>query len=261
MEEILFLIPISFFVFGAIIGSFLNVIIYRWPKEESVVVPRSKCPQCETPIPFYFNVPVLSWFILKGKTACCKKDLSFFYPFIEALTGALFVFTYYKFGLTFKTLELCLFIALALPCVFIDLKHFLLPDILTFPGMVFGLLGSFFAIDRTPLSSILGLVLGGGSFWFLAWFYERVRKKEGMGFGDVKLIAWLGALCGLTAIPFVVFVSSFLGAIVGVVVIAFYSGNRNTALPFGPFLIFAALMYLYFYDSVVVYLRGYFLFI
>lgn len=127
--------------------------------------------------------------------------------------------------------------------------------------MVFGLIGSFFSLDRTPMSSILGLVLGGGSFWFLAWFYERVRKKEGMGFGDVKLIAWLGALSGLSAVPFVVFVSSFLGAIVGVIVIIFYSGNRNTALPFGPFLILAAFIYLYFYESVVIYLRGYFLFI
>lgn len=255
------LISICFFVFGAVIGSFLNVVIYRWPREESVVAPRSKCTHCKALIPFYLNVPVFGWFILRGKTACCDKPLSFFYPFIEALTGALFVYTFYRFGLTFKTIELCLFITLALPCVFIDLKHFLLPDILTFPGMIFGVIGSFFAADRTPLSSLLGLILGGGSFWFLAWFYEKVRKKEGMGFGDVKLIAWLGALCGLAAVPFIVFVSSSLGALIGVVVILFFSGNRNTALPFGPFLILSAFVYLYFYDSFVVYLKDYFLFL
>ena len=239
-----------FFILGAMVGSFLNVIIIRWPRGESFVSPRSHCPQCKKSIPFYLNVPVFAWVFLCGKSQCCKKPISLLYPFVELLTGVLFVFTYWMFGWSFYTLEMCVFVALALPCVFIDLKHYLLPDILTFPGMFLGVIGSFFSEIRTPMSSVFGLILGGGFFWLLSWLYEKIRKKEGMGFGDVKLIAWLGALGGVWSLSFIVFVSSLLGALVGIFVIAFFKGSRDTALPFGPFLIFTGFLYYYFSDAI-----------
>jgi len=237
------------------IGSFLNVIIIRWPKGQSFISPRSHCPQCKKNIPFYLNIPIFSWVFLHGKSQCCKKSISVFYPFVEFLTGALFVFTYWMFGWSFYTLEMCIFIALALPCVFIDLKHYLLPDILTFPGMFFGVLGSFFSEVRTPMSSVFGLIIGGGFFWLLSWLYEKTRKKEGMGFGDVKLIAWLGALGGVGSLSFIIFFSSLLGALVGIFMIIFFKGSRDTALPFGPFLIFTGFLHYYFSDSIVSYLK------
>jgi leader peptidase (prepilin peptidase)/N-methyltransferase len=159
------------------------------------------------------------------------------------------------FGLSFLTLELCIFLTLAIPCVFIDLKHYLLPDVLTFPGMFFALAGSFFSETRNPLSAIFGLIIGGGFFWLLSWLYEKTRKKEGMGFGDVKLLAWLGALGGVGSLSFIIFLSSFLGALVGVFLIVFFKGNKDTALPFGPFLIFAGFLYYYFSNDLIPYLQ------
>ena len=169
--------------------------------------------------------------------------------------------TFWMFGWSFHTLEMCLFLTLALPCVFIDLKHFLLPDIMTFTGMFLGLLGSFFSEHRSPLSSLLGLVIGGGGSWFFCWFYEKTRKKEGMGFGDVKLIAWLGALGGLNSLGFILFASSFLGAIVGVFVIVFFKATRDTALPFGPFLISMGFVYYYFSQDIIPSLQRFIIFL
>lgn len=240
---------VLFLVFGSILGSFLNVVIYRWPREESFVLPRSKCPTCGSQIPFYLNVPIVSWLMLFGKARCCGARISARYPLVEFLTGFLFALTFYKFGWTFQTLEYCLFIFMAVPCFFIDLEHFLLPDIFTIPGIFIGLTGSFLSETRSPLSSILGICIGGGFFWFLSWFYEKYRKKEGMGFGDVKLIAWLGALGGIGSTPFIIWFSGLAGALVGVFLILFKGGGRNTALPFGPFLITSAFIYFYFIDE------------
>ena len=250
---------VFFFILGSMIGSFLNVIIVRWPKEESFVSPRSHCPNCKQNIPFYLNVPIFAWIFLLGKSHCCKQPISILYPFVEFVTGALFLFTFWKFGWSIYTLELCVFLTLSIPCFFIDLKHYLLPDILTFPGMFLGLLGSFFSDTRTPMSAFLGFAVGGGFFWLLSWLYEKTRKKEGMGFGDVKLIAWLGALGGLGSVSFIIFVSSFLGAGVGIFVIAFFKGSKETALPFGPFLIFSGFLYYYFSSDLLPFLREYFI--
>ena len=250
----------AFFILllGSLVGSFLNVVILRWPKGESFVSPRSHCPDCKTEIPFYLNIPIVSWLWLRGKSKCCGKKISFIYPFVEALTAFLFLVSYLKFGWTFTCLEMCVFLTLAIPCFFIDLEHYLLPDILTFPGMGLALLGSFYAPNRSFLSSISGLILGGGFFWLLSWLYEKTRKKEGMGFGDVKLMAWLGALGGLGSLGFIIFSSSFLGAFVGIFVIVFFKGTKDTALPFGPFLILSALAY-YFFSSTITQIFGAFI--
>jgi leader peptidase (prepilin peptidase)/N-methyltransferase len=195
---------------------------------------------------------------LKGKSKCCSKKISLIYPFVEALTASLFLASFLRFGWSFTCLEMCVFLTLAVPCFFIDLEHYLLPDILTFPGMGLALLGSFYSDGRTFLSSLLGLVLGGGFFWLLSWLYEKTRKKEGMGFGDVKLMAWLGALGGLSSLGFIIFASSFLGAFVGIFVIVFLKGTKDTALPFGPFLILSALAY-YFFSEQVTHIFGSFI--
>ncbi len=243
-ETVVFLF--LFFFLGSMIGSFLNVVIYRWPREESFVTPRSKCPCCKVPIPIYLNVPILSWLALFGKARCCGNKISVHYPLVEVLTGTLFAFTFYKFSLTFQTFEYCLFLAMAIPCFFIDLKHYLLPDIFTISGIFVAFAGSFLSMTRTPLDSFLGLILGGGLFWLISYFYKKVRKKEGMGFGDVKLIAWLGSLGGLSSVPFIIWTSGLTGTLVGVFLILFKGGSRNSALPFGPFLITSALLYFYF---------------
>jgi leader peptidase (prepilin peptidase)/N-methyltransferase len=252
---------VSFFVVGSLIGSFLNVVIYRWPREESVVSPRSKCPACEKLIPWYYNVPIFGWLFLRGKAACCGVSISWRYPLVEFLTGALFALTFHFFGLSFQAFEYCLFVSMAVPCVFIDLDHYLLPDVLTLPGIAIGLAGSFISDTRTFLSAVFGVVLGGGLFWFMSWFYERYRNKEGMGFGDVKLLAWLGALGGVSSIFFIVFVSSILGTLAGLYVIAFRGGSRHSGLPFGPFLIFAAFLYYYLGEFIQSSFPGLFLFI
>ncbi len=239
----------AFFILGSLIGSFLNVIIYRWPREESFVSPRSKCTTCGAPIPFYHNIPVLTWFVLLGKASCCGAKISLLYPLVEFLTGALFAFTFYKFGWTFTTAEYCLFLSMAIPCFLIDLEHYLLPDFLTLPGMVLGFAGSFFSPSRTPVSSFFGIIFWGGLLWFISWFYEKYRHKEGMGFGDVKLIAWLGAVGGFSSGPFILWVSGLTGTLVGLFMIVFKGKNRDTALPFGPFLITAGLCYFYFIED------------
>ncbi len=247
LENVVFLS--LFFILGSMIGSFLNVVIYRWPRDESFVMPRSKCPRCKAPIPIYLNIPIFSWLMLLGKANCCGDKISPRYPLVEFLTGASFAFTFYKFGMTFETFEYCLFLGMAIPCFFIDLEHYLLPDIFTISGILVGFGGSFLSLTRSPMDSFLGLAFGGGLFWFISWFYERVRKKEGMGFGDVKLIAWLGALGGLSSVPFIIWVSGLTGTLVGLFLIVFKGGSRNSALPFGPFLISSAILYFYFLED------------
>ncbi len=247
IDSIYFLV--GFYIFGSLIGSFLNVVIYRWPREESFVSPRSKCPHCQAPIPFYLNIPVFSWLMLLGKAKCCGGGISFRYPLVEFLVGVLYSLTFYKFGWTYETLEYCLFLGMAVPCFFIDLEHYLLPDIFTIPGIFVGFAGSFLIPGRSSIDSFLGLVVGGGLFWFISWFYEKFRHKEGMGFGDVKLIAWLGSLGGLSAVPFIIGFSGLTGTAVGIFMILFKGGGRNTALPFGPFLISSAFLYFYFIED------------
>jgi len=191
----------------------------------------------------------------------CGVSISPRYPLVEFLTAALFALTFYLFGLSFQTFEYCLFVAMAVPCVFIDFDHYLLPDVLTLPGVAVGLIGSFFSDTRTFTSALFGVLIGGGMFWFMSWFYERYRNKEGMGFGDVKLLAWLSALGGISSVFFVVFVSSILGTVVGLYVIAFKGGDRNSGLPFGPFLIFAAFLYYYFGQMIQAEFPSFFLFV
>lgn len=236
------------FVFGACFGSFANVVIYRWPRDESFVRPRSKCPQCSKLIPFYYNIPILSWLFLKGRCAFCKNPISIKYPLIEALVGILFVLIYLTSGFTLTSLNMMIFTILAVPCFFIDLEHMYLPDVMTLPGLTIALVISFFNTNPNYMEACIGALMGGGLLWFLAFAYKKIRGIDGLGGGDIKLLAWLGALLGYQSVTFIMLLSSISGTIFGAYYLIFKDKDAKTfAIPFGPFLIIAA--YLYYFVS------------
>ena len=235
-----------FFVFGSIIGSFLNVCIYRIPAGLSVVTPRSRCPHCATPIAWYHNIPILSWLLLQGKCAYCSAAVPIRYLLVEALTGALFALFFYRFGFHPVSPVVLLLIAALVAITFIDLDHQIIPDVISLPGIPIGFLCSFLVPWVSWQESLLGIVLGGGSLLTIALGYEFLTKKEGMGFGDVKLLAMLGAFLGWTAIFPIIFIGSLLGTLVGVPLMLVKKADSKLAVPFGPFLSAGALIHLFF---------------
>ncbi|SEA65142.1 type 4 prepilin peptidase 1 . Aspartic peptidase. MEROPS family A24A [Desulfuromusa kysingii] len=235
----------SAFILGAVIGSFLNVCIYRIPAGKSIVSPPSACPHCGHRIKWFQNIPIVSYLFLGGKCASCKTAISFRYPAIEALTGLLFVLNLYYFGFSLATLIYWVFLAALVTISFIDLDHQIIPDVISLPGIIVGFVCSFFIPWLPWLDSLLGIVLGGGILLAIAWIYERVAKREGMGGGDIKLLAMLGAFLGWKAILPVVFIASLFGSLVGVPLMLLQKGDTKLAIPFGPFLAFAAIVYLF----------------
>lgn len=235
--------PFVFFLFGSLLGSFGNVVIARWPKGESLVRPRSHCPQCKKTLTWYELVPILSWIFLRGRCLGCRAKISARYPLVEALTGALFVSVYLQYGLTWTALELCLLSFGLVTVSFIDHDHYLLPDLFTLSGIVIGLVGAVFNPERDFLSAMGGVLLGGGFLWSIAYLYFVFRKQEGMGGGDIKLLAWIGAVLGWKAIPFVILVSSLVGSVAGLLSGFKSSEGMKKVIPFGPFLAIAAVLY------------------
>ena len=232
------------FILGAVIGSFLNVCIYRIPAGESIVSPPSRCPQCGAGIRWYQNVPILSWLFLRGRCAACKTSISARYPLNEALTGLLFALVIYSFGFSPATLVYWLLAAALVVITFIDLDHQIIPDVISLPGIVVGFLCSFFIPWVGWLDSLLGILLGGGILMLIAYGYEFLAKREGMGGGDIKLLAMLGAFLGWKAIFPIVFLASFAGTLIGVPLMLLQKKDGKLALPFGPFLALAAIIYL-----------------
>lgn len=236
------------FLFGACFGSFANVVIYRWPKEQSFVKPRSRCPKCNTLIKGYQNIPIVSWLFLRGKCANCKTPISIMYPLVEALTGVIFVLIFLTSGLSLTTLNMMIFTVFAVPCFFIDLKHMYLPDIMTLPGLACALVISFFNVEPNYIEAFIGALVGGGLLWLLAAAYKKWRGIDGLGGGDIKLLAWLGALLGYQSVSFIMLISSIAGTIFGAYFLIFKDEDSKTfAIPFGPFLIIAA--YIYYFVS------------
>lgn len=234
-----------FFAFGAIWGSFANVVIYRWPRNESVVRPRSHCGKCGKPIPWFLNIPIISWFVLRGRCFYCKEKFSFRYPLVELLMGAAFALVFYFYGWSWFTLEALVFVFGLITASFIDFDHYLLPDVFTLSGIVLGLLGAAINPEREFLPSLYGVLLGGGFLWAIAYFYFVLRKEEGMGGGDIKLLAWIGAVLGWKAIPFVIISSSLIGTVFGLALAARQAKGLKTVIPFGPYLSLGALIYLF----------------
>lgn len=234
-----------FFVLGAIFGSFGNVVIYRLPKEESVVKPGSHCYSCQQPVKWFDNIPILSWFILRGKCRNCGAKFSFRYALVEIIMAGLFVLSYHYVGISWSLVEYLLFIFGLVVCTFIDLDHMILPDELTLSGIVIGLVGALINPHREFLDALFGVLMGGGFLWGMAYVYYLLTKQEGMGGGDIKLLAWIGALLGWKAIPFVIMTSAIIGSVVGIIAARKQKAGLKTVIPFGPYLALAAILYLF----------------
>lgn len=250
MPENVFIIILSF-LFGAVVGSFLNVCIYRVPLGVSIVTPPSSCPNCGARVPFYLNVPILSYLVLAGKCSSCEMPFSARYPAVEFLTGAMAVFVFLRFGPSFDALIYFVFISALMVITFIDLDLQIIPDVISLPGMVLGLAASFVLREVTVLESAMGLLLGGGLLYAIALGYRLVTGQEGMGGGDIKLLAMIGAFLGWKGVLLTVIISSFAGALTGGVMMYAFGRSGRHAIPFGPFLAFGAVIHLFFGERVM----------
>lgn len=238
--------PTLFFVLGLCFGSFANVVIYRLPIKKSVVAPRSACPTCGKPIAWYQNIPVLSWIFLRGRCGSCQSRISVLYPLVELICGFLFLALFLKFGWSWTFLELLIFCYALVIASFIDFDHMILPDVLTLPGIVLGLAGAALSPERTFMPAFWGVLVGGGFLYALAYLYLILRGKDGMGGGDIKLLAWIGAVLGIQSIPLVVMLSSIVGSIVGLAVALRSADGLRSGIPFGPYLVLGAIVYIFF---------------
>ena len=246
---------LSFFValFGALVGSFLNVVIVRLPEEgASVVFPASHCPACKKDIAWYDNIPMLSFVLLRGRCRRCGAGISWRYPLVEAVMALLSLALYLHFGLTLLFPIYFLFCAALVAVIFIDLQHQIIPDVISLPGIVIGFGLSFVNPFVTWQDAGLGVLFGGGSFYLVALVYYLLTKREGMGGGDIKLLAMIGGFLGWQALPFVVFGSSLLGTVAGVWAMIEQRKGGKTVIPYGPFLAMAALLYLFFRQEILV---------
>ena len=248
------------FIFGAIVGSFLNVCILRIPNGESIIHPPSRCPSCKAPIAFYDNIPLLSYLILRGRCRACQERVSPRYFVVELLTACLTVALFYKCGLGPAFFSSFIFVAALLVISFVDLDVRIVPDVISLPGivlgMLFSLLGYYLVHDPaelipSPLSSLIGVLAGGGFLLALAWAYAAVTGTEGMGGGDIKLLAMIGAFLGWPSIPVTLFLSSLGGSIIGLSAMLIKGVGRKYALPFAPFLCLGALLHLFFGKELV----------
>ncbi len=238
------LIALFVFLLGAVIGSFLNVCIYRIPAGDSIVSPGSRCPGCGTEIRWYRNIPILSFLFLRGRCAACGMRISPRYPLVEALTGILFVLVFFHFGFRWATPVYWVFTAALVAITFIDLDHQIIPDNISLPGIPIGFLCTFLIPWISWTDSLFGILLGGGSLFLVAAIYELLTKKEGMGGGDIKLLAMIGAFLGWQGVLPVIFLGSFAGSLVGVPLMLIGKSGGKTAIPFGPFLALGALIWL-----------------
>lgn len=233
-------------VFGAVVGSFLNVVILRLPKEgSSIVFPASHCPQCKRPLAWYENIPIFSYLALRGRCLTCNCIISWQYPLVEAAMAALSALVFHRFGLSFELGYYFVFCAALLVIIFIDIHHQIIPDRISLPGIVVGFAGSFLTQSITWQESGLGILCGGGILYAVAFGYFTLTKREGMGGGDIKLLAMIGAFLGWQSLLYVVFASSVGGSIVGVAAMFRQKKGGQTRIPFGPFLAIAALSYLF----------------
>jgi leader peptidase (prepilin peptidase)/N-methyltransferase len=250
--------PILAFLFGLLIGSFLNVCIYRWPRDLSVARPRSHCPSCGKTIAWYDNIPLVSFALLGGRGRCCRARISLRYPVVEAMTGLLFLYFVGTLGPTLAAAKMCVFAAALVALIFSDLEQRILPDELTLGGTLAGLafalavptphdglrwlLGLQGAMDSLA-GSALGAILPAACLWAAGWLYRKVRHREGLGFGDVKLVVMAGSFLGLYGALLTLLWGSIAGAVLGYAYIRATGKDAATyELPFGAFLGAAALL-------------------
>jgi leader peptidase (prepilin peptidase)/N-methyltransferase len=272
LSEVLRTEPVIFVtfsvIFGLTVGSFLNVVIHRLPKmmerewhanclelqgkevpeqpKYTIVTPRSACPKCGHQITALENIPIISWLILGGKCSNCKTKISKRYPLIEALTGALIGLVAYKFGYTYSALFAFIYVFALVTLTFIDFDTQLLPDDITLPLMWLGLIFNISNGFTDLKSAVLGAIFGYLILWSVYWLFKLVTGKEGMGYGDFKLLGAIGAWFGWQLLPAVILLSSVVGAVIGIGMIMFRGKTGNTAIPFGPFLALGGIAALFF---------------
>jgi len=243
MNIINFLVPI----FGSFIGSFLNVCIYRLPRNKSIFLPNSFCPSCEKPIKFYDNIPIISYLLLKGKCRQCGAHISLRYPLVEMATAFLFYVFYKKYGLSFEFLVHIIFVSLLIAISFIDLDFKIIPDVLSIGGLIAGLVLGFF---RRPIffyqDSLYGILTGGGILFAIFLVYRFFTKRDGIGTGDIKLLGMIGAFCGTKGVIFSLISGSFLGTLVGIPLMLIKGKDTKYEIPFGPFLSLSTLIFLFY---------------
>ena len=239
------------FILGTLFGSFANVCIYRLPQRLSIIFPGSHCPFCQEALRPWQNIPLLSYLLLGGQCARCKAAISLRYPLIELSNGLLYTFLYYQYHLSVQTVVFALLTTALLIVSCIDLAHTIIPDAITLPGIVVGLGSSLWLTPVGLRNAVLGVVLGGGLFLLMAILSVVILKREGMGGGDIKLIAMLGAFLGWHAVLVTIFLAAVLGAAVGLALILLRRKGRREPLPFGPFLALGALLAMVWGDTIL----------
>ena len=246
---------LAFIIFGSLWGSFANVCIYRLPENKSVITGRSSCPNCKNKIPWYDNIPLLSFILLMGKCRLCKKPIDLQYFIVELISAISFVSIYYFFGLTLAALLLLILSIFFIIIFFIDLKHFIIPNVLTFPLMIIGFLKSFDpnlnqTIFPNYINSLIGGLVGYSIIWLIIFIYKKIRNKEGMGLGDAKLLAVVGFWFGWVSIPFVIFISSVVALILVIPSLINQSRKMSSEIPFGPYIIIGCILYVTFANQI-----------
>ena len=247
------------FVLGSIWGSFANVCIHRIPINESIAIKRSYCPKCNEKINWFNNIPLISFLILGGKCKNCKSYIDKKYFVVELVSVVSFVFIYHLFGLTITSLLLAVLSIFFIIIFFIDLKHYIIPNSLTFPLMVIGFFKSFYPNLNTNLfpnylNSLIGGILGYLIIWLIILFYKKIRNKEGMGLGDAKLLSAIGFWFGWVGIPFIIFLSSVMALLVVAPSLINKSKEMSSQIPFGPYLVMGCVLYLFFLEQILKFL-------
>ena len=247
-------------ILGGLWGSFANVCIYRLPQEKGVVSGRSYCPKCNKKIVWYDNIPIVSFFLLGFKCRRCKKPISPQYIIVEIINIISFALIYYFFGISLTTIFLMMLGLSFLIIFFIDLKHFIIPNELTFPLMAIGFFKSFDPnlnkyLFPDYINSLIGGVAGYLIIWFIIFVYKKIKNKEGMGLGDAKLLSALGFWFGWICIPFILFFSSFVALVIAIPSLLKKSKTMTSQIPFGPYLVLACVMYLFLFEQIIIFLN------
>lgn len=234
------LVYLVVFVFGAVVGSFLNVCIFRIPRGESLILPQSRCPSCNKRIEFYDNIPILSYILLKGECRSCNSKIPIRYPIVEALNGLFYTLLFLSFGWGFQFLVYSAFLSVLIIITFIDIDYQIIPDRITLPGIFLGILLASTLLPLGIKNSLSGAFLGGGLFYLTAFL-----SRGGMGGGDIKLTAMIGAFIGWKGVIITIFLAALSGSLVGVFLMVFMGKDRKHKIPFGPFLALGAILSLF----------------
>lgn len=241
----------TLFVLGSVIGSFLNVCIVRIPHNMSIVYPPSHCPKCKKPIPFYYNIPILSYLMLGGKCRYCRAPIPLQYFIVELLTPVLLLVLFIHFGLSWSFIVSAFFISALIVITFIDLELHIIPDVISLPGIPVCFVCSFIVPWTNPVQSLIGILVGGGILYVFAAGYHLLTKKEGMGGGDIKLLAMIGAFLGWQGALLTLILAACTGSLIGILLIIAKGKDFKYAIPFGPFLAAGAWAALLFGDELI----------